>query len=215
MIGRTQVIGICAFACILGCTNHNDTPLQGIPAMTLEAAAKRLSEITGTPVRNYSTCDFGRDRNPEARSVVIPESRSRQILHQIRSELGPKLVAFIGTTRWLGDEKHAEGVEIVIAKADSQFDILRVAQSDAVNYGMVAEDLIKKLNEYDRAYGIDIFHAETDTIELKLSKLPGDMPAFCEDLYKFCPDIVDQGVGSVDALEREIRKTHEVFLWWD
>jgi hypothetical protein len=183
--------------------------------MTLDAVAKRLSEICRTSTRDYSTRDFGRDRNPGARSVVVTKTNARQVLRQIRAELGRGLIAFIGTTRWLGDEDHADGEEIVVASGNSQFDILRVAQSDAVNYGMVTEDLIKKLSDYDRAYGIDIFHAETDTIEFRFSKLPGDMRGFCEDLYKFCPDIVDQGVGSVEGLENEIRRTQEVFLWWD
>lgn len=183
--------------------------------MTLESAALRLSEISGMPVRDYSTRDFGRERNQEARSIVVPESRSSQILHQIRGELGAKLIAFIGTTNWLGDEVHAGRVEIVVANADSQFDILRVARSDAINFDMTTDDLIKKLAEYDRRYGIDIFHAETDTIEFRFSKLPGDMPEFCKDLYEFCPDIVEQGVGTIKALEKEIRRTQEVYLWWD
>lgn len=183
--------------------------------MMLEAAAKRLSEISGAPLRDYSTRDFGRERNPEARSVVVPKTQSRQLLEQIRNELGPNTIAFVGTTRWLGDEQHPDGEEIVVARGGSQFDILRVAQSDAVNFDMETEDLIQKLAEYNHAYGIDIFHAETDTIEFRFLKLPGDMPAFCKDLYEFCPDIVDQGVGSVEAMEREIRKTQEVFLWWD
>jgi hypothetical protein len=183
--------------------------------MNLDAAAKRLSEISGSPIRDFSTRDFGRDRNPDARSVVVPKAKARQVLQHVRSELDPGLVAFIGTTRWLGDEKHADGEEIVVAKGDSQFEILRVAQSDAVNHGMVTDDLVKNLTVYHRNYGIDVFHAETDTIEFKFSKLPADLPGFCKDLYMFCPDIVDQGVGTVEALENEIRRTQEVFLWWD
>src|SRR5260370_26196597 len=183
--------------------------------MTLEAAAKRLSEISGAPVRDYSTRDFGRDRNPDARAVVVPKAKSRQVLQRIRRELDPTIVAFIGSTQWLGDEEHPDGEEIVLASAKSQFDILRVAQSDACNYDMLTEDLIKKLTEYDEACGIDIFHAETDTIEFRFLKLPADMPGFCNDLYQFCPAIVDQGVGTVEALEDEIRRTQEVFLWRD
>ena len=215
MIRRVSILGPLALACILGCASRDDSPPQRTRTMTLEEAAKRLSQISSAPARNYSTRDFGREWNPDARSVVVPKARSRQVLQRIRSELDPKLVAFIGTTRWLGDENHADGEEIVVAKANSQFDVLRVAQSDAVNFGMVTEDLIKKLTEYDRTYGIEIFHAETDTIEFRFSKLPGDMPRFCKDLYKFCPDIVDQGIGTLEALENEIRKTQEVFLWWD
>ena len=49
--------------------------------------------------------------------------------------------------------------------------------------------------------------AETDTIEFTFLKLPAGLRAFCEDLYEFCPDIVDQGVGTVEALESEIRRS--------
>jgi hypothetical protein len=183
--------------------------------MTLEAAAQRLAEIADSSVRDYSTRDFGRERYPDARSVVVPKARSREVLQRLRRELGPNVISFIGTTRWLGDEKYPDGQEIVVASGNSQFAILRVAQSDAVNYDLDTEDLIDKLTEYDRAFGIEIFHAETDTIEFRLMKLPGDVLVFCKDLYEFCPDIVEQGVGTVEALETEFRTTREVLLWWD
>ena len=183
--------------------------------MTLDTAATLLSQLAGAPVRNYSTRDFGRDKNPDARSVVVSTNRSRQALEEFRRRLDPKFIAFIGTTRWLGDEQHSDAEEIVVAEADSQFDALTIAQSDAANYDMFADDLIKKLRAYDELCGIDIFHAETDTIEFRLRTPPPDLAAFCADLYEFCPDIVDQGVGSVEALAAEIRNTHRVFLWWD
>ncbi len=106
-------------------------------------------------------------------------------------------------------------MEIVVGKGGSQFDILHLGRSDACNYDMGTEDIIRKLQAWDRSYGIDIFHAETDIIELSLLKLPEDMQAFATDMYEFCPDIVDQGVGSVEALEEAIKDSREVYLWWD
>ena len=80
---------------------------------------------------------------------------------------------------------------------------------------METDDLVKKLRVYDDEFGIDIFHAETDTIEFAFQKMPEDLAAFCKDLYEFCPDIVDQGTGTVELLEKEIREREQVFLWWD
>jgi len=190
----------------------DDVSPQRTHALNLDTAAKRLSEISGSSIRDFATRDFGRDRNLHARSVVVPKAKARRILQQVRSEIGPELVAFIGTTQWSGNEKHVGGEAIVVANGTSQLEILRVARSNAVNYGMVTDDLIKKLTEYDWNYGIDVFHAETDTIEFRFSKLPSDVPGFCKDLYKFCHDIVDQGAGSIDELEKEIRRTLEVYL---
>lgn len=182
--------------------------------MNLDEAAQRLSQLAGRPYRSFATRDFGRDQNPAARSVVVAEGDAPLLVEKIRRELGPGLLAFVGCTRSLADAPDA-GSEVVVATGDSQFDILRVAQSDAVNYDMETEDLVRKLQAYDSRYRIDIFHAETDTIEFRLCSAPGDLAAFCADLYEFCPDIVDQGVGTVEELEKEIANTGVVFLWWD
>ena len=182
--------------------------------MTLEDAAARLAALADAPVRNYSTYDFGRERDPHARSAIVPHDRAAQLVQKLREQLGPNLICFIGTTHWLGDEQH-DGDEVVVAVGQTQFDILRVARSDAVNHGMETEELIKKLQEYDDQFGIDIFHAETDTIEFALIRRPENLTVFCRDLYEFCPDIVDQGTGTLARLEQEIKNRQQVFLWWD
>ncbi|MEW5737886.1 MAG: DUF4253 domain-containing protein [Myxococcota bacterium] len=183
------------------------------------AAQKLLSEYG--KVRPYSTRDFGRDRHAGAVSVVIegggPQVAefARDVLTEVRAALPKGCVAWLGTTRWLGDEQHPDKVELAIAEGSSQFDILRHAASDAINYGLETEDLVKQLTAYDEQHGIDIFHAETDTIEFDVTGEVDDWAAFAKDLYKFCPDIVDQGVGSVDALEATLAETGSVYLWWD
>lgn len=182
--------------------------------MSLEKAAQTLSQITQQPVNNFSTFDFGREQNPTAKSVTIDNSKARDILKQIRAELEPGLIAFIGNTRNLASNKSRQA-EIVIAEGKSQFDILKVARSDGINFGLETEDIITKLKTYDEHYGIDIFHAESDTIEFILKNTPKDLTAFCQDLYDFCPDIVEQGVNSIEALEEDIMMRGEVFLWWD
>lgn len=184
------------------------------PLRTLDQAAARLAALAARPLRPYATRDFGREKNPAARSVVVAEEKADEVLRAVRRELGPGLIAFIGCTNSLADPK-VEGSEVVVAEGKTQFDVLRVAASDAVNLDMDTEDLVKKLEEWDKKYGIDIFHAETDTIEFEFRKLPPNLRAFCRDLYKFCPDIVDQGTGTIKELEAEIKDTKRVFLWWD
>lgn len=188
--------------------------LPAIKAMNLDDATARLSAIARRPARAFATRDFGREQNAVARSVVVREDVAPGLVERMRHEIGPGLLVFIGCTRSLADPPDT-GSEVVVALGNDQFDILRIAQSDAVNYDMETEELVHKLQEYDSKYGIDIFHAETDTIEFRLRSLPDDLPAFCSDLYDFCPDIVDQGAGNVEQLEEEVARTGTVFLWWD
>lgn len=182
--------------------------------MNLEAAGARLAALSKRPLRAYATRDFGREQNPAARSVVVTEQVAAKLVPQLRVELGPDWLVFIGCTRSLATPTD-HGSEVVIAPGNDQFEILRIAQSDAINYGLETEDLIRKLQDYHAEFGIDIFHAETDTIEFKFLNLPDDMLAYCEDLYEFCPDIVDQGTETIDKLAQEIVHTGTVYLWWD
>lgn len=180
----------------------------------LDGIAAHVAKVTSQPVRPFSTRDFGRDRYPGARSILVPPEQSEALLAKIRTGLGPGLVAFIGTQNSLADDA-SEDVELVIGPGSTQFDILRIAASDAVNYGKQTEDLVKVLQRWDEAYGIDIFQAATDTVQLRLRHLPPDIGKFAAEVYEFCPDIVDQGFGSVAKLAEHVSKSRTVYLWWD
>ena len=44
---------------------------------------------------------------------------------------------------------------------------------------------------------------------------PADPKELAKFLYEFCPDIVDQGVGTVRKLEKSLQKGRDLYLWWD
>jgi hypothetical protein len=111
-----------------------------------------LERLSGQKARPYSAFDFGRAKDSSCLSVVLPEDRAKPLVFDIRKQLPEGLLAFIGTTRRFGDERH-EGVEVAIGTGDSQFDILRLARSDASNYGMDTEDIIRKLQAWHEPVG--------------------------------------------------------------
>jgi hypothetical protein len=189
-------------------------PASAQPPDLLEAAARILEETTGTAVRPYSTRDFGRERYSGARSVLVPESGAERLLLQVRRKIPRGMVAFVGVTHNLSRPKPA-GVELVVAIGTSQFDIVRVAATDGINYGLDTEGIVKELESWDKEYGVDIWQAESDVVQLRLKTQPKDLQSFANRVYKFCPDIVDQGVGNADELAKLIAKEKAVFLWWD
>ncbi|MBC8102842.1 MAG: DUF4253 domain-containing protein [Cytophagales bacterium] len=181
-----------------------------------QTEARRILDALGVgPIRSYSTRDFGRERYDGCLSVVAPSKETEALLGRVRAALPEGMVAFIGTTRWLGDERHEGGEEIAVGAGDTQMEILRHAASNACNYDRDTEDLIQQLESYDRQYGIVLTHAETDTVEFDLVDLPPDRLAFAQSLYEFCPDIVEQGTESVAALAESIEVRGAVYLWWD
>jgi hypothetical protein len=54
-----------------------------------------------------------------------------------------------------------------------------------------------------------------DTVDLEFAALPSDLGAFAKELYEFCPDLIDQGFGSLATLEHHLRATRRVHFWWD
>jgi Domain of unknown function (DUF4253) len=182
--------------------------------MTLDEVAANVGERLGLPMRPFATVDFGREQIDSARTVIVRGAEVEKTLRFVREGLPAGYIAFLGTGAVAANPERRKA-ELVIAPGADQFDILRVAQSDACNYDLNTEDLIAKLKALSLTIGIDIVSAVTDTIEFDRLSDPVDFTAFCADLYEFCPDIVDQGTETLEALEAEIRSSRRVFLWWD
>lgn len=177
-------------------------------------AARLIQTLTKAEVRSHFTTDFGREHDMSGVSVIVPADKAKALVLKLREVLPHRMLAFVGTHQWLGKEKF-QGVEVVVAIGDSQFDILRLVRTNGTNYDLDTEDIIVKLMQYDSADGIRIFHAETDVVAFDLLRTPDDMMAFANDVYAFCPDIVDQGVGDVEKLAEAIEAEGTVYLWWD
>jgi len=35
------------------------------------------------------------------------------------------------------------------------------------------------------------------------------------EMYSYCPDIIDQGVGTLEALAADLMAGHWWYFWWD
>lgn len=180
----------------------------------LAQAARILAETSRSEVRPYSTRDFGRARYGQARSVVVMERVAPQILKRVRDQLPAGTIAFVGETDSLATPK-VVGAEIVVARGNSQFDCIRIAEVSPLNHGLDAEKVVQELTRWNEQVGLDIWRADTDEVQMSLKTLPQDLVGFAKKVEAFCPDIVTQGVGTVDNLARQIRQRRGVALWWD
>lgn len=110
-----------------------------------------------------------------------------------------------------------EKLSIVLIKSNDIYDALRMQQTNAINYDMDTPELIDKLKEWENHYSFTITQVDFDFLELYFHELPtGEkFDEFVDDIYDFCPDIVEQGSGSIEDLAKEIRETNKVLLWWD
>ncbi|WP_313203684.1 DUF4253 domain-containing protein [Stenotrophomonas sp.] len=204
-IGRMFALLLAASG-LNACVGTTTAP-QGSPQTLLAA-------VTKSDVREFWTNDFGRVKRTGGFSAIVPVESAQTLLESIRGKVPAGYVAFVGTTHNL-DDPRIKGAELVVAPGQDQFDIVRLAATDAVNHDMTADQIIEELKRWDGQFGIDIWQAETDTVQLKLKSIPEDLPEFSQRLYEFCPDIVDQGVGDIESLQAGIKQEGVIVLWWD
>jgi hypothetical protein len=105
--------------------------------------------------------------------------------------------------------------EIAIIRTKDQYDIVRAMGTDGINYDITTGILIKKLKSWEKVCKFRINGASYDWVSAAFIVRPKDMAAFANDMYKFCPDSVDQGAGSVEALALEMKRTNAMYMWWD
>lgn len=104
---------------------------------------------------------------------------------------------------------------ITLLKSNDQFDIIRAAQTDGINYDIDNKAVLAKLIEWDSKYHFEIIGASLDWMEARFINKPADFLAFAKEVYEFCPDVVDQGTNTVEALAEEMERTNTLYLWWD
>lgn len=105
--------------------------------------------------------------------------------------------------------------QVAIIKSNDQFDILRVKQTDAANYGLDNNAVISQLKKWHEMYPFEITGADLDWVEAEFIQQPKDMLQFAKEVYKFCPDVVEQGTETVERLAREMKRSNTLYLWWD
>ncbi len=74
------------------------------------------------------------------------------------------------------------------------------------------------LKLWHEQYGAALVGLSSDTLELEVSKQPASRDeaiALATRQYAYCPDIVEQGVGTIEELAAGLMVTKTWFFWWD
>lgn len=124
---------------------------------------------------------------------------------------------------------------IGIVKLDDHYQIVQFFGTAAGNYEISNADIMDKLRAWEKLCNFEIIGGGGDTLDLAFKTLPEDRLAFAEDVYDFCPDLMDQGyVGppldagatmedfaeamdeqTTEDLAEFLERNMAVGFWWD
>ena len=83
------------------------------------------------------------------------------------------------------------------------------------NSGIDTQQIAAWINEVGLPAGLQIDTICGDRICGRLTKALKSPKAFTEAVYAVCPDAVWQGTESLEKLEKNLRRSKYLFLWWD
>lgn len=103
---------------------------------------------------------------------------------------------------------------VAIPTAD-RYQALAVMQTSAPNYGIGPGKIIAWLKELEQAEPFVLTTVGHDLIEGEFRKPVSDPTLWAARMEEFCPDLVDQGVGTRADLVKQLKKSQRLYFWWD
>jgi len=114
--------------------------------------------------------------------------------------------------------KEQDEIWIAIVEAEHSWELPLKLGYGAWNSCPAPEEHAIIARYWGEKYGAEIAAMTSDTIEFTVARPPVSKEA-CDELAKemfvYCTDIVDQGVGSVPTLAKCVEGSTVWFFWWD
>lgn len=148
---------------------------------------------------------------PKAIKITAKAENATHIVRNFRERLKTENLIIYKSAENYGNEDDV----VTIIRSDNKFESLYFEGTNAVNYDIYTDQIIEKLKTWDSKYGIEIYGAGLDFVSGEFKMQPTDTQEIANEMYAFCPDIVDQGVGSIKELIKTLKDSKQFFLWWD
>ncbi len=105
--------------------------------------------------------------------------------------------------------------DIAIVQAKNQLEAVKRVGTSSKNYDVSNEKVLEKLESWNHKINYKIMVIDVNRIEGYLLSNPLSMKKFTEEIYEFCPDVIDKGYGTMDAMIKYYEVNKYFWLWWD
>jgi hypothetical protein len=188
-------------------------PPETWPASMAEAA-KQVAQRCGYPTKPLQdSLEFKLPAAPAGLAIDCEQKRAEDLLAQAHRPLRDK-----GLYLFLVEQAFAIGGKpdtLAILPTTDPYQVMTIVGTDAANYEKDTGALITWLRALEAEQPFELTGIGLDFLSGRFTTPIKDPAGLAARIYDFCPDIVDQGVGSVEALATELRRSRSLYFWWD
>ncbi|HEX5723994.1 MAG TPA: DUF4253 domain-containing protein [Longimicrobiaceae bacterium] len=153
----------------------------------------------------------GEEYDAPGLTIEVMRGRAAEVRRRLRERLGPGYLVFETKPGFLpGTPLH-----VSVLLGTDQLQIPLTLGTSGANYGVTPRDVAERLRRWDAQYGLTINGAGDDWLEAEFHREPPDMLDFAQEVWEFCPDVVEQGTTTLDAAAAEMARENRVYLWWE
>ncbi|HEU5261067.1 MAG TPA: DUF4253 domain-containing protein [Gemmatimonadales bacterium] len=174
-------------------------------------ALERLAGAAATPL--IGTDSLGDSLVTEGVAVDVASTRAAGFVAAAQPRFLEKGFYLFRSEQRFGIEGQPDRVAL-FPRADP-YEILVLMGTNGWNYDIGPDSIVGWLRALERDQPFVLTGIGFDWIEGRFTGGIGDAAALARRFYAFCPDIVDQGTATVEALAAELRKSKALYCWWD
>jgi hypothetical protein len=214
---RSRLFLWAAAILLVGCEAGAPEPLSAVESklvaeLGFDAELMTRVKASGTSLERLQGLDDDGELIPAQGLVLVTApKRGETALKAVRFKLADS-----GYQAWLNDNSYGTGPDkVAILKTRDQYAYLALARTDGINFDLTHSQVVERYRDWQVKYGLELEGAGLDWLSARITKPPADWDEFAAEVYRFCPDVVDQGTGDVKTLASEMRRHSTLFLWWD
>lgn len=187
------------------------------------AILKDLSTLVGKNAQAFKKEVYSYDKAGNESKYILDSGLifpfvKEQIAHDAFEKMFAEIALednYLFLTNLSFDDDYNTYYDMIIAPEAKPFKWVKKIGTHGINYDLYNDDIIKQLKQWDEEAGLIIDVIDGDRVHAYLKEIPGSVDSFTQAVFEFCPDVIHQGYGDMDAMKADYSANQYLWLWWD
>jgi hypothetical protein len=174
-------------------------------------ALERLADANSEPL----VVQDSTGKNVRTTGVVVPAEakRAEALVDAAQDRFLAQGFYLFRVAQHFGINGHPDTLALYPSR--DRYAILRLVGTNGANYDIGPDSIVAWLTALEREQPFVLTGIGFDWVSGRFTTPLTDPDGLAQRFNAFCPDIVTQGTGTVAALARELKRSRELYCWWD